>query len=76
MEDYIYKNIEKYGNCYINCKTYKKIGKRNLLNDLKEHGYVCTIRKEKDHYADASGVAFTEEDIIVEVIRSVKNEKQ
>lgn len=72
MEEYIYRNLDKYGNCYIDFKTYKKVGKKNMLNDLKKHGFECIIRKEKDHYADSSGIAFTEEDLIIEVVKRRK----
>ena len=45
MEDWVYRNLKNYGNCFLDEKTYKKVGKKAILVDLKKHGFDCEIVK-------------------------------
>ena len=65
MDEYVYRNLDKYGNCYIDYKTFKRKGKKGILKDLEEHGFKCSIRIETDHYSDTPG----EKDVIIDVIK-------
>ena len=68
LESYIYRNLDRFGNCLISNSLYKRLGKEKILNDLKEHGFNCTLEKRK---SIAQGKLKTYEDdvIIVEIIR-------
>ena len=47
LESYIYKNLQRYGNCLISENLMKRIGKNKILKDLKDHGLDCTIEVRK-----------------------------
>lgn len=66
MDEYVYKNLDRYGNCYINYKTFKRKGKKDILKDLEEHGFICEIRLEKDSVTCIGEII---NDVIIEVIR-------
>lgn len=44
LESYIYRNLDRYGNCLISNNLYKRLGKTKILEDLKLHGFDCEIR--------------------------------
>ena len=44
LENYIYRNLDRYGNCLISNSLYKRLGKTKILEDLKQHGFNCDIR--------------------------------
>lgn len=44
LENYIYRNLDRYGNCLISNSLYKRLGKTKILKDLKQHGFNCDIR--------------------------------
>lgn len=66
LDDYIYRNLQKYNNCYIPEDVYKKKGEKFILGELKKNGYDCTITKSKDVYFDRHGVPIYEIDYIIE----------
>ena len=70
IDKYIYRNLKRYGNCYINEKTYRKIGEKRLLDMLKRKGFPCEIIIHKNKFYDFSGV-FVEDDvdIILQIIK-------
>lgn len=43
LDDYVYRNLRSYRNCYITESDYKKIGHKRILKDLKKHGFNCDI---------------------------------
>lgn len=45
-DNYIYKNIEKFGNCIISESDYKR-RKNKILNELMKKGFNCKIRVVK-----------------------------
>lgn len=45
-DNYIYKNIEKFGNCIISESDYKR-KKTKILNELLKKGFNCKIRVAK-----------------------------
>ena len=45
-DNYIYKNIEKFGNCIISESDYKR-KKNKILNELMKKGFNCKIRVVK-----------------------------
>ena len=60
LDNYIYKNIEKFGNCVISESDYKR-KKTKILNELLKKGFNCKIRVvkipmfyEKKGYIDIS----------------------
>ena len=67
LESYIYRNLERYGNCLISNELYEKLGEKKILNDLKNHGLNCIINVvkiiEKNKMKFISGKS-----IIIEVI--------
>ena len=66
LESYIYKNLQRYGNCLISENLMKRIGKNKILKDLKEHGLDCTIEVRK--VADRKKyMTHIEEFVIIEV---------
>lgn len=44
LENYIYRNLDRYGNCLISNNLIRKYGKNKILKDLKQHGFDCDIR--------------------------------
>ena len=44
LENYVYRNLEKYGNCLISNHLIRKYGKNKILKDLQQHGFNCDIR--------------------------------
>lgn len=46
LDNYIYKNIEKFGNCIISESDYKR-RKNKILNELMKKGFNCNIRVVK-----------------------------
>ena len=44
LDRYVYRTLEKYGNCVIAIEDIKRYGKKKILKDLLEHGYNCSIR--------------------------------
>lgn len=74
MKRYVYRNLSKYGNCYISEDTYKKLGGKKILHDLKMHGYNCNIKVIKSScykYEHFEPVNDNEKDIIIEVEKGV-----
>ena len=47
LDNYIFRNLEKYGNALISESLYKKLGKSKILKILKEKGFNCNIRVVK-----------------------------
>ena len=63
---YILKHIERFGNCYISNRTYRKLGKKRILDYLNDHGYKCDIEKHKSYTYDFEGHnKYEETDIII-----------
>lgn len=68
LEPYIYRNLDRYGNCLISNSLYKRLGKTKILEDLKQHGFNCEIKVVK--IFEKNKVKFvSEESVIVEVKR-------
>ena len=68
MENYIYKYLKIYGNTYLDNKTYRKMGKKRILDDLKEHGFECEIKIFKCPITDPTKkVINIEKDLIIEL---------
>ena len=44
LENYIYRNLDRYGNCLISNNLIRKYGKNKILKDLQQHGFNCDIR--------------------------------
>ena len=36
LDEYVYRNLKKYGNCVIGIQDLKKYGKKKILEKLKE----------------------------------------
>ena len=68
LENYIYRNLDRYGNCLISNSLYKRLGKTKILKDLKQHGFDCEIRKIKTLEKKQMELIY-EESIIVEIKR-------
>lgn len=68
LDDYVYRNLQKYRNCYIDSKIYDKFGEKLLLLELKKKGYNCSISEHKDYYTDIYGCKNYEKDYIIEVL--------
>ncbi len=70
LDKYVYKNLNKYGNCVITMDDIKKYGKKKIINDLLKHGFKCSIRIEgKDRDIDDKYIGkYNEANVIVEVI--------
>lgn len=72
LDKYVYRNLERYGNCVIGLQDLKKYGKKKILNDLLQHGFNCSIRvlgKEKEVSTYVHFGKFDEANVIVEVIK-------
>lgn len=41
---WVYRNLERYGNCSIGNRIYTELGHDAILEDLKKHGFICQIR--------------------------------
>lgn len=68
LENYIYRNLDRYGNCLISNSLYKRLGKAKILEDLKLHGFDCEIKVVK--ILEKNKIKFvSEESVIVEVKR-------
>lgn len=68
LEPYIYRNLDRYGNCLISNSLYKRLGKTKILEDLKQHGFNCDIKVVK--ILEKNKIKFvSEESVIVEVKR-------
>lgn len=46
LDNYICKNLEKFGNCIISESDYKR-KKNKILNELMKRGFNCNIRVVK-----------------------------
>lgn len=68
INKYIYNCLNKYGNAYLDSKTYNKLGEKQILSTLKKHGYDCTITKHKDVIFTTKGFRLVENDYIIERI--------
>lgn len=71
LDDYVYKNLKKYGNTIISSDDLKIHGKSNIIEHLKEHGFNCNIRtlgydRVTGAYPD---LKFNERTVIIEVIK-------
>ena len=68
FDDYVYENLEKYGNTVINDNFYKKIGKKIVLSDLKNNGFDCEIKIYPHLIKDHCGLIIqNDNDIIIQV---------
>ena len=66
INKYMYNCLDKYGNAYLDSKTYNKLGKERILATLKKHGYDCTITEHKDTVCTVSGFRVIEKDYVIE----------
>ena len=70
MEDYIYRHLKRYGNTIISEDLYNSLGEKNILDDLKSHGYNCEIVVYDNTDRDCVGNTINRDiDIIVQVIK-------
>ena len=72
LDNYVYRNLKKYKNCYISEKEINKFGKKKILEDLKENGFDCKIQVYKNE-VNIYNKTFTKEikyenDYVVEVV--------
>lgn len=71
LDDYVYKNLNRYGNTVIHIDELKQHGESKILEDLKLHGFNCKIRELG--YDRVTGVypdlKFNERTVIIEVIK-------
>lgn len=71
LDDYVYKNLNRYGNTVIHIDELKQHGKSKILEDLKLHGFNCNIRTLG--YDRVTGVypdlKYNEKTVIIEVIK-------
>jgi hypothetical protein len=44
LESYIYRNLERYGNCIIGMQDIENYGEANIIKDLKKHEFKCSLR--------------------------------
>lgn len=44
LDGYVYRTLEKFGNCVIGIQDIKRYGKRKIKKDLMDHGYNCSIK--------------------------------
>ena len=72
MEDWVYRNLEKYGNCFIDQNTYKRLGKTYILMDLMQHGFKCDIIKTTSFKQDIKENMQPENDYIINVVKIFK----
>lgn len=66
LEDYVYRNLKKYSNCYIDEDSYNKMGEKYILSELKKHGYDCVITSYKNPYYDNDNILSYEINYIIE----------
>lgn len=71
FDDYVYKNLKKYGNTVISHDELVRYGESKIKKDLLEHGYSCTIRtlgydRVTKVYPELN---FNERTVIIEVIK-------
>lgn len=66
INKYIYNCLDKYGNAYLDSKTYNKLGEKRILSILKKRGYDCTIAEHKDVIFTATGFRVIEKDYVIE----------
>ena len=71
FDEYVYKNLKKYGNTVISHDELVRYGESKIKKDLLNHGYNCTIRTLG--YDRVTGVypdlKFNERTVIIEVIK-------
>lgn len=44
LPTWVYRNLERFGNCSIGIDTFNKHGKDKILKNLKEKGFDCDLR--------------------------------
>lgn len=69
LDYYIYRNLQKYGNCYIDEDSYNKMGEKYILSELKKKDYDCIINCYKNVYYDKHDIPLYDIDYIIEVKR-------
>lgn len=71
LKPYVFECLARYGNTVISEKTLKRWGESDILNELKRHGFQCTIRQtiHKDAKSRYAVTEALETHIIIEVIR-------
>ena len=71
LDNYVYKNLKKYGNTIIHIDELKQYGESKILEHLKQHGFNCNIRTLG--YDRVTGVypdlKFNEKTVIIYVIK-------
>lgn len=70
LEKYVYRNLERYGNCLLDKTVVETYGKKIIQNDLMKHGFKCRIKKITMRFRDRLGLhSMGEDDYIAEVIK-------
>ena len=72
MEDWVYRNLQKYGNCFIDQNTYNRFGKNYILMDLKRNVIKCNIIKTTSFKQDIKENMQPENDYIINVVKIFK----
>ena len=71
LDEYVYRNLRKYGNCVISERDYRRYTKTKILADLLEHGLKCDVRIIKGKEGKINDPlrmrAYIEKTIILEV---------
>lgn len=47
LKEYVYQALSLYGNTIISAKEYKKFTEKQILDNLRQHGFNCTIEKRE-----------------------------
>lgn len=70
LEDYVYKNLEMFGNTVISENAYNRLGEVKILKHLKKKGFKCRIKiyNHKIPNTVMPNVFIDEKDIIIEVL--------
>lgn len=72
LDQYVYRNLEHFGNAMIGNKTYEKFGEEKILKDLEKHGFKCKFKiidyHIKDYGNPLKNSSYLDRTVIVEVI--------
>ena len=66
LDNYVYENIERFGNTVISESDYDELGEDKIIKHLRKWGFECKI-KVYDHYVvdKVNNVTTNSRDIII-----------
>ncbi|MDQ0362496.1 hypothetical protein [Breznakia pachnodae] len=48
LKPFIPRNLEQYGNCAVGGEYVKRVGKKNLIDELETQGFTVVIYEKQD----------------------------